>query len=63
MNKFINSALHGKLDSDRHLISIFAMALASHGKTYIELGVREGHTTEPLYEAAKLNEGHLRAVD
>ena len=56
-------ALHGDGDSDRHLISIFAMALASKGKTYIELGVREGHTTEPLYEAARLNEGHLWSVD
>ena len=25
------------------------------GKTFVELGVREGHTSEPLYEAAKLN--------
>tara|TARA_B100000131_G_scaffold258434_1_gene253711 strand:+ start:57 stop:644 length:588 start_codon:yes stop_codon:yes gene_type:complete len=63
MNTFIDKALHGKLDSDRHLISIYAMALASRGKTYVELGVREGHTTEPLYEAAKLNDGHLWSVD
>ena len=53
MNKFITMALHGDGDSDRHLVSIFAMALASKGKTYVELGVREGHTTEPLYEAAR----------
>ena len=63
MNKFITMALHGDGDSDRHLVSIFAMALASKGKTYVELGVREGHTTEPLYEAARLNEGHLWSVD
>ena len=63
MDKFIEKALHGKGDSDRHLISIFAMALASKGKTYVELGVREGHTTEPLYEAAKANGGHLWSVD
>ena len=63
MKKFIEGALHGDMDSDRNLISIFAMALASHGKTYVELGVREGHTSEPLYEAAKLNEGHLWSVD
>tara|TARA_Y100001963_G_scaffold108172_1_gene149541 strand:- start:242 stop:427 length:186 start_codon:yes stop_codon:yes gene_type:complete len=50
MDKFIDKALHGEGDSDRHLISIFAMALASKGKTYVELGVREGHTSEPLYE-------------
>ncbi len=63
MDKFIEKALHGDGDSDRHLISIFAMALASKGKTYVELGVREGHTTEPLYEAARLNGGHLWSVD
>ena len=62
MNKFITMALHGDGDSDRHLVSIFAMALASKGKTYVELGVREGHTTEPLYEAARLNEGHLLSL-
>ena len=49
MNKFIDKAVHGDLDSDRHIISIFAIALASRGKTYLELGVREGHTSEPLY--------------
>ena len=63
MDKFIEKALHGDGDYDRHLISIFAMALASRGKTYVELGVREGHTTEPLYEAARLNGGHLWSVD
>ena len=63
MQKFVDRALNGKLDSDRHLVSIFAMALACKGKTYVELGVREGHTSEPIYEAAKLNEGHLWSVD
>ena len=63
MNTFIEKALHGTMDSDRHLVSIFAMALASRGKVFVELRVREGHTTEPLYEAAKLNKGHLWSVD
>ena len=63
MNTFIEKALHGNMDSDRHLVSIFAMALASRGKVFVELGVREGHTTEPLYEAAKLTKGHLWSVD
>ena len=63
MKKFVDKALYGELDSDRHLVSIFAMALACKGKTYVELGVREGHTSEPIYEAAKLNEGHLWSVD
>tara|TARA_R100000231_G_scaffold90464_1_gene68326 strand:- start:2084 stop:2671 length:588 start_codon:yes stop_codon:yes gene_type:complete len=63
MFTFIDKALHGTLDSDRHLITIYAMALASKGKNFIELGIREGHTTKPLYEAAKANNGHLWSVD
>lgn len=63
LNNFCDKALYGNLDSDRHIITIFSIALASRGKTYVELGVREGHTTEPLYEAAKMNGGHLWSVD
>ena len=63
MDKFVRKALYGEMDSDRHLISIYAIALASRGKTYVELGVREGHTSEPLYEAAKSNDGKLWSVD
>jgi hypothetical protein len=63
MDKFIEKALHGDGDSDRHFISLFALALASRGKTYVELGVREGHTSEPLHKAASLNDGRLWSVD
>ena len=49
MSSFVEKALKGTMDSDRHLVSIFAIALASRGKVFVELGVREGHTTEPLY--------------
>ena len=63
MKSLIDKAIHGDMDSDRHLISIFVMALASRGKVFVELGVREGHTREPLYEAAKLVGAHLWSVD
>lgn len=63
LDKLVNKSLNGTGDSDRHLLSLFSIALASKGKTYVELGVREGHTTEPLYEAARLNGGHLWSVD
>ena len=63
MEELIQKCLSGDLDSDRHLISLFAIALSSKGSVYVELGVREGHTTKPLYEAAKLNNGHLWSVD
>lgn len=59
----IDKCMNGQMDSDRHLITLFAIALASKGKTYVELGVREGHTTEPLLKAATLNGGHLWSVD
>ena len=63
MKSFIDKALNGDRDSDRHLISIFSIALASRGETYVELGVREGHTSEPLHKAAELNLGKLWSVD
>ena len=63
IKSFCDKALYGSNDSDRHIISIFSIALASKGKTFVELGVREGHTTEPLLEAAEMNGGHLWSVD
>ena len=63
VNRFVNKAIDGEGDSDRHLITLFSIALASKGETYVELGVREGHTTEPLYQAAWHNGGKLWSVD
>ena len=63
IDNIIDKCMTGQMDSDRHLITLFAIALASKGKTYVELGVREGHTTEPLLKAATLNDGHLWSVD
>ena len=37
MKSLIDKAIHGDMDSDRHLISIFAMALASRGKVSLNL--------------------------
>ncbi len=60
---YIADALTGQGDSDRHTITLFAIALASKGKVFIELGVRSGKTSKPLMEAAKLNGGVLLSVD
>lgn len=54
---------NGQGDSDRHLMSLFSIALASKGKTLLELGVRDGTTTLPLLLAAALNQGTLYSVD
>lgn len=63
VNQYIQKAISGTGDSDQHLITLFAIALASKGKNYIELGVRNGTTTEPLLEAVRLNGGKLHSVD
>jgi len=63
IDDIISTCMTGQKDSDRHLITLFAIALASKGKTYVELGVREGNTTKPLLDAATLNCGELWSVD
>jgi len=63
IRKVTDQSIRGKGDSDRHALSIFAIALATRGKIYIELGVRGGGTTLPLLGAAFLNKGSLTSVD
>lgn len=63
MNEYIDKVMLGNGDSDRHIITMFGLALGTRGSIYIELGVRSGTTTEPLLQAAKLNDGVLHSVD
>jgi predicted O-methyltransferase YrrM len=63
INEYIKTALTGSNDSDRHLMVLFSIALATKGKNFIELGVRSGTTTGPLKMAAQLNNGKLYSVD
>lgn len=63
INEYIKTTLTGSNDSDRHLMVLFSIALASKGKNFIELGVRSGTTTKPLKIAAELNNGKLYSVD
>lgn len=59
----INQVIHGQGDSDKHLMSLFSVALGMKAKHIVELGVRNGSTTLPLLLAAKLNGGHVVSVD
>ena len=59
----IDRTLNGSGDSDNHLMTLFSLALTTKGKTFIELGVRDGSTTLPLLLAAKLCGGKLYSVD
>lgn len=63
INEYIEKTISGTKDSDRHLLVLFSIALATKGKNYIELGVRSGDSTTPLKLAAKLNSGKLYSVD
>jgi predicted O-methyltransferase YrrM len=63
IDRFVSLTSTGKGDSDRHVMTLFSIALASKGKTYVELGVREGTTTLPILAAAHINNGTLYSVD
>ena len=63
IKEYLEKSINGKNDSDRHLMTIFSIALATRGKNYLELGVRSGTTTRPILDAANLNGGILRSVD
>jgi predicted O-methyltransferase YrrM len=63
LDALINRTLKGTEDSDRHVMSLYGIALGSRGKVFIELGVRGGTTTMPLLLAAKANGGILYSVD
>lgn len=63
IKELIEKVKRGIGDSDRHLMSLFGIALGSKAKIIIELGVRNGDTTLPLLLAAKENSGHLYSVD
>tara|TARA_R110000803_G_scaffold175652_1_gene238170 strand:+ start:112 stop:717 length:606 start_codon:yes stop_codon:yes gene_type:complete len=63
IEKLVDKTVNGSGDSDRHIMTLFSIALASKSKVMIELGVRGGDTTIPLLEAAKINGGMLYSVD
>lgn len=63
IEKLVEKTISGKGDSDKHIMTLFSIALASKSKIMIELGVRGGDTTIPLLEAAKLNDAVLYSVD
>lgn len=63
IEKLINTVLKGNGDSDRHLMTLFSIALSTRGKNFLELGVRNGDSTLPLLLASKLCNAELHSVD
>ena len=62
-NYLINKTKNGNGDSDKHLLTMFSIALGSNAKTIIELGVRNGDSSLPLVLSAQINDGHLFSID
>jgi predicted O-methyltransferase YrrM len=59
----LNKVKYGPEDSDRHVLSVFALAMSIGAKNILELGVRTGNTTLPFLLAAKENGGMVHSVD
>lgn len=63
LRHLINQVKFGHQDSDRHVLTVWAMAMQIHAKSILELGVRTGNTTLPFLLAAKELGGHVDSVD
>jgi predicted O-methyltransferase YrrM len=63
LKRLVDKTRFGSEDSDKHLLTLFSIALSTKGKTFIELGVRDGNTTLPILLAAQMNKGILYSVD
>lgn len=55
--------LTGNGDSDKHVLTLYAIAVGQKAKNILELGVRNGDSTRPLLLAAHRNGGKLTSVD
>jgi predicted O-methyltransferase YrrM len=55
--------LNGQGDTDRHLLTLYALVLSLKAKRILELGVRNGATTAPLLFASRSINGLLTSVD
>ncbi len=63
VHSLLQRTTQGAGDSDRHAATLFSIALACKGKTYLELGVRSGSSSLPILIAAAKNGGKLHSVD
>jgi predicted O-methyltransferase YrrM len=63
IENLITRTLTGQGDSDQHTLTLFSLALNIKAKNILELGVRDGGTTEPLLLAVSILGGHLDSVD
>jgi len=63
INELETTVINGNGDSDKHILTLYSIALGMNAKRILELGVRNGSTTLPLLMAAKKTGGSLTSVD
>lgn len=63
LTQILEMTLNGNGDSDKHIMTLFSIAVGGNSKNIIELGVRGGNTTLPLILASKLTGGKVTSVD
>jgi predicted O-methyltransferase YrrM len=63
ISHLINETYYGTKDSSQHTLTLFALTVALKAKNVLELGVRDGGTTQPLLDALQLTKGTLTSVD
>lgn len=63
LEQISNTVIEGKGDSDKHLLTLYSIALSINAKNILELGVRNGSTTLPLLLACNVTGGKLESVD
>ena len=59
----INKTLGKKDDTDGHLMTLLGLVLALNAKNVLELGVRDGNSTQPLLMGVGITGGTLTSVD
>lgn len=59
----INKTLYGTSDSDKHLLPLYSLVIASNAKNIIELGTRHATTALPLIMGAEKTGGFVYTVD
>lgn len=63
LSELESTVLNGTGDSDKHLMTLYSIAIGMKAKRILELGVRGGSTTLPLLMASDKNKGSLTSVD
>jgi len=63
LEQLVNTVIEGIGDSDKHLLTLYSIALSINAKNILELGVRHGSTTLPLLMACDITNGKLESID